>query len=307
MSNARKSEDSPRKRTKHQELPATPPAEADEQPVEHMTQDEKLLQVGDQLRQNLNNSQQQEGYDQDRKDLLREEQTQSWDRKSKISASEAEKLAADIVWKIREHERDNLFGNKASEAIPDESTRDMGGQFLTNKERIDLESQLFEIVKHMPKGAHLHAHFNAELPVDKLLERARSMDTMFVRSLVPLLRREDYDKTEIVFNVLPSTHPEADLFSKDYKPDFKNTDNNPWMKWTNFQRIFSDRRNGENAEAWVRTKMILSEEEVYGTSQTVNGWVDTACTVKHAHMLTILQYLGPLQSGHQVLQGPFEL
>ncbi|OJD30609.1 adenosine amp deaminase [Diplodia corticola] len=268
---ARKSQDSPRKRTKHQELPATPPAEADEQPVEQMTEEEKLLQVGDQLKQNLNNSQQQEGYDQDRRDLLQQEQTESWDRKSKLSASEVENRAAHIVWKIREHERDNLFGNLATEAVPDASTRDMGGQFLTNKERIDRESKLFEIVKHMPKGAHLHAHFNAELPVDELLERAKGMDTMFVRSIVPLLAPEDFNKTEIVFTVLPANHPEADLFSEDYKPDFKNTTNNPWMKWTNFQRIFSDRNGGTDATAWVRTKMILSEEEVYGTSQTVNG------------------------------------
>ncbi|KAL1616817.1 hypothetical protein SLS54_008209 [Diplodia seriata] len=268
---ARKSDDSPRKRTKHQEMPATPPDEADEQPAEQMTDGEKLLQVGDQLKQNLNNSQQQEDYDKRRKDLLQQEQTESWDKDARSSASEAENRAAHIVWKIREHERDNLFGNKATESIPDESTRDMGGQFLTNRERIDCESKLFDIVKHMPKGAHLHAHFNAELPVDELLDRAKNMDTMFVRSIVPLLAPEDLEKTEIVFTVLTSNHPEADLFSKDYKPDFKNTTNNPWMKWINFQRRFSDQNGGRDATEWVMTKMILSEEEVYGTSQTVNG------------------------------------
>ncbi|KAL1626864.1 hypothetical protein SLS56_006592 [Neofusicoccum ribis] len=272
MPTSRNSEDSsPRKRTKTQEMPATPPAEADEQPREPMTNENKIRQIGDQLQQNLNNKDQQKKYDEKREDLLKQEKTDAWDRESRNSASEYQKRADRIVWKIREHERDNLFGNKASEQIPDASTRDMGGQFLTNKERIDKESKLFTIVREMPKGAHLHAHFNAELPVDVLLERVRDMDTMFVRSTQPLVERKDYAETEIVFSVFPSDKQEADLFTKDYNPAFRNTENNPWMKWVNFQRRFQDPDGVLDAEKWVSKKMILSEEEVYGTSQTVNG------------------------------------
>lgn len=271
MPTSRKSEDSPRKKSKHQEMPATPPAEADEHPTQQLSNDDKIRQVGDELKQNLDNSDRQQDYDQAWKGLLKEEETSSWDRHSRESASDYQKRAADIVWKIREDERDNLFGNKASEQIPDESTRDMGGQFLTNKSRIDNESVLFEIVKKMPKGAHLHAHFNAELPVDTLLERVRTMDSMFVRTTQPLVEPKDYEATEVVFTVLPSDHPEADLFSKDYNPAFKDTPNNPWMKWTRFQEVFRDPAGAPSAEEWAKGKMILSEEEVYGTSQTVNG------------------------------------
>lgn len=254
-------------------LPATPPQEADEPPIEELSKEEKIQQSKDLLKQNLNDSERKQHYDNRRSELLKEEQTDSWDRESRNSASHFQNLAADIVWRIREHERDNLFGNKASEQIPEPSTRDMGGQFLTNKERIEEHSLLFKIAKTMPKGAHLHAHFNAELPVDDLLKRVRDMDTMFVRSTQPLVVPEDYAKTEIVFTVLPSDHPEADLFSEDYSPAFKNTDNNPWMKWTTFQGRFGDKApNGIlDAEKWVQEKMVLSEEEVYGTSQTVNG------------------------------------
>ncbi|KAH7038925.1 cat eye syndrome critical region protein 1 [Macrophomina phaseolina] len=254
-------------------LPATPPQEADEPPIEELSKEEKIQQSKDLLKQNLNDSERKQHYDNRRSELLKEEQTDSWDRESRNSASHFQNLAADIVWRIREHERDNLFGNKASEQIPEPSTRDMGGQFLTNKERIEEHSLLFKIAKNMPKGAHLHAHFNAELPVDDLLKRVRDMDTMFVRSTQPLVVPEDYAKTEIVFTVLPSDHPEADLFSEDYSPAFKNTDNNPWMKWTTFQGRFGDKApNGIlDAEKWVQEKMVLSEEEVYGTSQTVNG------------------------------------
>lgn len=273
MSTSEKSDDFPHKRPKQHTMPATPPQEADEPPVEDMSKEDKIQQTGDLLRQNLNNPERRQEYDQQRGELLKEEQTNSWDRESKNSATHFQTRAADIVWKIREHERDNLFGNRASEQIPEPSTRDMGGQFLTNKERIEEKSHLFKIVKKMPKGAHLHAHFNAELPVDNLLERVRNMDTMFVRSTQPLILPEDYENSEIVFTVLRSDHAEADLFSKSYNPAFKNTENNPWMKWINLQSRFRDQAPSSalNAEEWVKKKMVLSEEEVYGTSQTVNG------------------------------------
>ena len=68
-----------------------------------------------------------------------------WDRKARDAASSAQREAALIIWKIREDERDNLYGNKASEAIPDDDTLDMGGQFLTNKLRTEAKSQLYKI------------------------------------------------------------------------------------------------------------------------------------------------------------------
>ncbi|KAF2137491.1 uncharacterized protein K452DRAFT_235853 [Aplosporella prunicola CBS 121167] len=232
------------------------------------------LPAGDELRRNLeqlkDDLQKQQDYDNEREELL-QEQTDSWDSRAKRSASDDEKKAAEIVRRIREHERDNLFGNKASELIPGPKTRDMGGQFLTNMDRIH-ESHLFKITARMPKGAHLHQHFNSELPVTLLLERARNMeDNMYIRSTQPLLQEEDYYKAEIVFNVLPADTPEADPFASSYNPEWKSGQNNPWMKWKTFRNEFAQRRNGGDAEPWVKGKMILGEDEVYGKEQTVNG------------------------------------
>jgi len=207
-----------------------------------------------------------------RKHILDKERVHGWDREARESASEAERKAADIVYRIREYERANLFGNVASEAIPGPETLDMGGQFLTNRSRIENGSQLFKIAKEMPKGAHLHLHFNAELDSREFIVKARDLpDNMFIRSTRPLLSDEDYDDAELVFNVMPSDTAGADCFSLEYKPAWKTPDAKPWMKWSVFKKELAKRRPDLDAETWVRNKMVLSEEEVYGISQTVNG------------------------------------
>jgi adenosine deaminase CECR1 len=216
------------------------------------------------------------------------ERRTAWDASARSSASPAEVRAGEIIWKIREDERDNLFGNKASEAIPGPETLDMGGQFLTNKNRIEDHSKLFDIAQNMPKGCHLHLHFNAELAPEKLISKAREkVDTMFIRSTQPLLTPEDCAETEVVFDVKPTDTPVADIFSPYYQPQWRGENVKPWMRWTTFKEEFEKRRYvhyEENekksdldlTEEWVRRKMVLSEDEVYNIRQTTNGYVDVA-------------------------------
>jgi adenosine deaminase CECR1 len=227
-------------------------------------------------------SEAQKDYERRRKELLEREAETAWDRLARSSASDLERTAGKIIWLIREHERDNLFGNIASEAIPGRDTRDMGGQFLSNKDRVMKDSRLYKIAVEMPKGCHLHLHFNAELAPEILIEEARKQKNMFIRSTQPILKDTDYDETEIVFNVMPIDTPTVDLWSPDYNPAFKGDNVRPWMKWTDFQSEFRRRRNpGHNdPEEWVRAKMVLSEDEVYGLSQTTNGLV-SSCLLEY--------------------------
>jgi hypothetical protein len=193
-----------------------------------------------------------------------------WYAPAQSRASKAELRAQAIVWKIREHERDTLFGNTASEAIPGPETLDMGGQFLSNRDRIYHKSALYKISVKMPKGAHLHLHFNAELEPNYLIEKARDNPNMYVRSTQPLLQDADYEVAEIVFNVLPASTEAADVFSDTYKPDWRSPGAKPWMRWSTFRDEYQ-KRKGRRAEEWIKEKLILSEEEVYGITQTTNG------------------------------------
>jgi adenosine deaminase CECR1 len=231
------------------------------------------LSLQDTFTKNYSNlSEAQRDYDRRRKELIEKEHATAWDRKARESASDAEKRAGRIIWLIREHERDNLFGNIATEAIPGPHTLDMGGQFLSNKDRVMSQSKLYQIAVRQPKGCHLHLHFNAELVPEKLLYEANKQPNMFIRSTQPILLDKDYGETEIVFNVMPIETPEVDLWSADYNPEFKKPGSTPWMKWTTFKEEYGRRRpQGPPVEDWVRAKMVLSEDEVYGTTQTTNG------------------------------------
>ena len=225
-----------------------------------------------------NHTKETKSYEKHKKEIYEEEYKVSWDTPARKSATPEELKAAEIIYKIREDERDNLFGNKASEAIPGPETLDMGGQFLTNRSRVEQKSRLYRIAREMPKGCHLHLHFNAELPPQMLLSKAKNMSNMFIRSTQPLLSRQDYDETEIVFEVKPVNTPTADIFSPDYKPEWKKPGTQPWMPWSIFQQEFCRRRREQNeklcdAEDWVLSKMILSEDEVYNMDQTTNGYV----------------------------------
>jgi adenosine deaminase CECR1 len=226
--------------------------------------------------------------------LLFEEAEDGWDRSVK-SQDEAEQLAATIIREIREYERKVLFGNMASEALPGPETLDMGGQFLTNKERIENESKLYEIAREVPKGALLHLHFNAELDSKQLLKQARETENMYIRSTRPLLKGSDFQLTEIAFDVLdPSkVEPEVSLFSPDYPGDATNWSQDPskwkvWMLWKHFREDFEKKFSMQDnnkvvrkktqdcsepglAEKWLESKMVLSEKDVYARKQTVNG------------------------------------
>lgn len=211
-----------------------------------------------------------------RDELLRKESKIVWDAEARRTATKAEKKASKIVYQIREDEREHLFGSVASEAIPGSETRDMGGQFLTNRARIR-HSRIFEISRKAPKGAELHLHFNAELHPLELLERAGELDTMFIRSTKPLLKDDDFSQAEIVFSVLPkleSTNKVPDAFTPDYNPDVKQEQ--CWMLWSRFRERFCEtefcyKNNFKSTEEWIMKKLVLSEDEVYGKDQTVNG------------------------------------
>lgn len=215
-------------------------------------------------------------YDSERSKYLKVEDEHAWDGPARKSASKAENRAAEIVWKIREDERENLFGNKATEAIPGPETLDMGGQFLTNLNRIREQSDVHRIAQRMPKGAHLHIHFNSEFSPMVLLNQAEDYvkDTLFIRSTKPLCSTKDLADTEMVFNVLPSETEQADCFSSEYLPEFKKEGSKPWMKWTAFKKSLSERPDlgVTNPDDWITAKMVLSEEEVYGMKQTTNGY-----------------------------------
>ena len=285
-----------------------------------------------------------EAYNKSHAELIEKEEINAWDRAVRPKATSTshidatEKEAARILRVLRDYERKTTFGNLPSEAIPGPETLDMGGQFLTNKDRIETRSMVYQIAHMVPKGALLHLHFNAELSPERLLEQAKNMDSMYIRSIRPLLSEQDLFETEMVFSVLALDDVDAnvDIFSPEYPGNATNWKQEEWkrkvwMKWPLFQKEFINRfpdavgqepigaTEGPHriccgeprqiklnpAETWLKSKMVLSMEEAYGSNQTVNGQV--CCHYTTLRLLTKSQSLGAFQPGNTMLQGSFKL
>ncbi|KAF7195496.1 Adenosine deaminase 2 [Pseudocercospora fuligena] len=240
-------------------------------------------------------------YELERSRLLEDERGQLWYKNVPRASSSTETSANAIITRIREDERIGLFGEMPSEAVPADDLRDLGGRFLVNKERID-KSDLLQIAKRMPKGTHLHLHFNTQLPPERLIAHARKLaDTMYIRSDRHLSTADNFNQAEIVFEVRPNSTLESDIFSLNYDPlpvegnkkDFSRS----WMRWSTFRHAFPkgvdlksietetgwqdipeehcqdhlDYHKLDNAERWAREKMIVTRHRAYHDRQTTNG------------------------------------
>ena len=224
------------------------------------------------------------GYEQDREQLLVREGQTLWDFAAKRCASDAERRAAEIIRIIREDERLCHFGNRSLDAIPGPDTLDMGGLFLENRHRID-SSKLFQISHRMPKGCHLGLDFWSQVPLFRFIMQARAVPNMYIRSSQPLLTEADLAETEIFFSIMPDDTKSSNVYLHTYNPEWREPGSMPWMRWADFREEFHLRfhyltrgavrgdENGslESAEIWVYCKIVLTENEAYGISQTTNG------------------------------------
>lgn len=151
-----------------------------------------------------------------------------------------------------------------------------GDHFLSNKTLID-GSKVFRLAQRLPKGAHLHIHFNACLQPHVLLEIASGMEQMYITSDLPLLAADDYHnykRAKIQFSIM--THPAStgSLFDESYR------DRNGAMKFKEFIDEFprhyhphQSPTSGKKKDAllWLQERLVFREEEAHGSLQTVAG------------------------------------
>lgn len=215
------------------------------------------------------------------KSLQIAEQSTAFDHEAYAQASPIEHLAMNIVRMIRASEQKGIGSTKDVSSQPE---RMSSRHFLGNIDQIN-QSELLKIARRLPKGAHLHVHFNSCLPASFLIQQARNIDAMYIRSTEPLTTPRNWTNSRISFMVMTrheATHekgvngleyevPLADLFAVDYLP-------NRWMPYKDFQMKFKYYDDDHNllkgtigAETWLERKMIISEEEAHGTQQTGTG------------------------------------
>ena len=225
-----------------------------------------------------------EAYNKARESLQAAERARAFDAEVIGKSSDIEKEATELVQKIRAYDLDNTYGRPFDAEGHATDKKAAGQHFLGNVDLIN-KTWLMDVARQMPKGAHLHIHFNSCLPGKFLIQQARDIDAMYIRSTLPLTTKENLAHSRISFMVMTpheASHAKAadgvekhvplgNIFDEEYVP-------NAWMPYKKFQQVFQlIDENGQTlkrtvgAETWLEKKMQISEEEAHGCHQTGRG------------------------------------
>lgn len=219
-------------------------------------------------------------YQKKREELRKREAALGFEYQSASTASDKEKRVNQILQDWKRDDDENLYASEpprkgwGGQMHP----RFAGDHFLTNKALIN-RSRVLRMAQRLPKGAHLHIHFNACLQPHVLLRIASKMEHMYITSDLPLLAENDhhnYKRAKIQFSIMAQTASTGNLFDEDYR------DRSGAMKFKEFIADFprqyqpassSPHSHGnENAAlAWLEEKLVFHEKEAHGVLQTVSG------------------------------------
>ncbi|KAI1662234.1 Metallo-dependent hydrolase [Daldinia decipiens] len=156
--------------------------------------------------------------------------------------------------------------------------------FSRNVHIID-KTRLLKAARSLPKGAHLHLHFNSTLLPEFLLGIAKEMPNMYISSPTHKLRsKSDFDNCEIVFTLQstktilddPDAGPmleEQKLSSKDLKgPNLFHDDYEPrqLMRYRYFRSVWDEERE-------TRQSYISQNQEQAGQAESELWNMDIKC------------------------------
>ncbi len=131
------------------------------------------------------------------------------------------RMACGIVSRIREEERRTVWTSEYEDSLAQSGDVDVypGMMFSLAKGRME-KTKLWEIVRRMPKGALLHAHMDAMVDVDWLLEKALATEGMHLRASEPLCTPSALETASIAFSFAKSA-PQTDqnIWSDRYEPE----------------------------------------------------------------------------------------
>lgn len=204
------------------------------------------------------------------RDILRaRERALAFDFRLTQTASKKERHANRIIQKLRARDNCEIYG-KAEWRTGHHGQmhpRFPGDHFLSNVDLIE-ETDLYRVAKMMPKGAHLHIHFNCCLPPDFLLNIAKEQPRMFIRSDMPLLLGEPlaFERCEIQFSLIAEGDEKSGNI---FKPTYQHGQD---MLFSEFLAHFPFKEKGDPA-LWLQRKLMFASEEAHHVQQTSPGSV----------------------------------
>ncbi|CAI4219986.1 unnamed protein product [Parascedosporium putredinis] len=181
-----------------------------------------------------------------RQEVKAREQSMGFDHACTVKSSKNERLANTIIQALKQLDNERVYR-------PAEPRVGFGGQrharvagdhFLSNVDLID-QTDLFRVAQKMPKGAHLHIHFNACLLPNVLLEIAKTMD-------------------HPVLSLRPEQERPGNLFTSAYE-------SRQTMRFQEFLSTFASNYPHASVDDWFKSKIVFDEEEAHNHLQTCAG------------------------------------
>lgn len=201
--------------------------------------------------------------------LLQAERARGFDYNCSVQATDDERRVDAIIHRLRQRDAELVYGRAAPRTGygGQQHARFAGDHFLSNVDLI-AQTDLFKVAQQMPKGGHLHIHFNACLKPSVLLDIAKEMDRMFITSDMPLVPDDDFEsfkRCELQFSILtPDKEKPGNLFSRDYTP-------RQTMRYRDFLDQFYNYFSGQKVDDWLYGKLVFDEDEAHGMLQTACG------------------------------------
>ncbi|KAM0340113.1 hypothetical protein ACHAPU_010687 [Fusarium lateritium] len=155
-----------------------------------------------------------------RANLMTQEQKSRSDASFKASLSPIAKRASDIVDRIRDQENDSIWTPQVEEDLAQAGNECIfpGMMFMLAKDRME-KTNLWKIVRRLPKGTLLHAHMDAMVNFDFLFDELLKLPGMHMSSNQPLNSEEALEKAIPSFRYRTKADTDGSIWDESYKPD----------------------------------------------------------------------------------------
>ncbi|EFZ01677.1 adenosine/AMP deaminase domain protein [Metarhizium robertsii] len=154
-----------------------------------------------------------------RENLINQEKTSRSDTSFRKSLSPIAKRACTIVDRIRSHEHKTVWTPDVEEHMAQTSHECIfpGMMFMFAKDRME-STNLWKIVRKMPKGCLLHSHMDAMVNFDYLLDVLLSTPGIHMSSDRPLRGKDALENAAMNFRYKSSERTDGSLWEESYKP-----------------------------------------------------------------------------------------
>ncbi|KAL8813335.1 MAG: hypothetical protein Q9223_000172 [Gallowayella weberi] len=158
-------------------------------------------------------------YYQGREALIEQEKAQRSDNSFRQSLTPLAAAACAIVSRIRSEEHRTIWTNNHLDDMATPGVNHYPGMMFPLAKRRMERSKTYQIVRRMPKGALLHAHLDAMIDADFLVDRVLATEGMVIQASQPLRTAEARKQASVSFQYSKSSDFTASsIWADNYQP-----------------------------------------------------------------------------------------